>query len=229
MLNAHYNGEIDLSTIWSVGDTRTIHINAISATSEVSESYKAQDVTFVIIGFNHDKLKTKSGTKTKAAVTLQCKEILKTGYYWGTSTLSGELTNYSTNPRRTWFNNDFVNALPETFSPLIKTVVKKNLSDHRDTPSSIDTEDKSFFISYSEILGDTPWVFYEGSQELEGNQYEYFKIEENRKKKDTWWLRSPSSYYSSALKSDWCRILDSGTYDHQSADRTDGICPAFCL
>ena len=65
-----------MSEIWKVGDTRLIHINRISANSNNSKSHVVQDMTFVIIGFNHDDLTNQTGTKTKAAVTVQCREVL---------------------------------------------------------------------------------------------------------------------------------------------------------
>ena len=46
MLSAHYAGIIDISDYWSVGDTRTIPISAISATG-VGETQSAQNAQVV--------------------------------------------------------------------------------------------------------------------------------------------------------------------------------------
>ncbi len=88
MLNAHYNGEINIEDYWHVGDTRLVHINAIPADNNNSTSHVAQDMTFVIIGINHDDLKDQIGSRTKAAITVQCREVLgnkgiyEQHYYW---------------------------------------------------------------------------------------------------------------------------------------------------
>ncbi len=88
MLTAHYNGEIDIADYWKVGDTRLVHLNAISSTSDVSESHVEQDMTMVILDFNHDNLKEQLGSRDKAAVTIQCREILgkngtsESAYWW---------------------------------------------------------------------------------------------------------------------------------------------------
>lgn len=51
MIEAHYAGKINIGDYWAVGDKRTIHHNAMAATS-VSESHKANDYAYVIIGMN---------------------------------------------------------------------------------------------------------------------------------------------------------------------------------
>ncbi len=147
-------------------------------------------------------------------------------------------SNYGDNPRRNWFNNDFINGMPKTFNKLIKTVIKKNLSDHTTTPSGITTKDKVFFISYSEVLGDIYYSDYKGSQELEGNQYEYYKINSNRIKyinnngttssrTNWWWLRSPSTNTVSGYN--WMLINTDGSANRNGGASIGGITPAFCL
>ena len=76
MLEAHYQGKIDIEDYWSVGDTRVVHINAIPSDSNNTISHVAQDITMVIIGINHDDLQEQIGIRTKAAITVQCRECL---------------------------------------------------------------------------------------------------------------------------------------------------------
>ena len=77
LLDAHYSEEIDLSEIWDIGDTRVIHIDALSApVAGSNKAHVAQDMTFRIIGFNHDTLTTPINGITKAAVTIECRETL---------------------------------------------------------------------------------------------------------------------------------------------------------
>ncbi len=248
MLNAHYNGEIDISDYWHVGDTRLIHINATVGLSdeEYSGKISEQDMTFVILDFNHDDLVTQSGERTKAAVTLQCKTVLADDgypdevYYWGSSHVTTNTDNWNTTPMRTWINNNFIQALPTILQPLIKQVKKKNLSTHTGT-STINTQDKAFWLSYPEIFGTSTYTYYKGTNQ-EGTQYKYFKTEENRIKAANingkgegtnreWWLRSPSSHYSSSLGYSWCTVNTNGTVNNDTTYSSDchTIAPAFCL
>ena len=243
MLDAHYAGQINISDYWKVGDTRVMHLNAMAAGTGASESHIAQNMTMVIIGLNHDNLKTEINGRTKAAITLQCKELLgnngnaEDAYIWGSSTLTASDSNYSENPRRAWLNGTFVNSLPSAIQPLVKTVIKKNINDHSSSPSAgPNTEDKVFLTSYPEMFGSASYNYYKGSPALEGQQYPYYNSNNRRIKyvnnngtasgnASHYWLRSPStrgSYYWIFVRSDGSAYsIDS--YNHY------GLAPAFCL
>ena len=231
MLKAHYNGEINIADYWSVGDMRTIHLDAMAATG-VGESHVAQDQQFVIIGIEHDDLETPINNHTKAAITIQPLCVLSNG----TSAESGYMNSSNTNSggwegcaRRTWCNSVFVNALPLAIKNLIKTVSKLNYKVSNNTLAT--TSDKVFLLSETEIFGT---ISGHSAGSAEGTQYEYYKTYSNRLKcvgnattessVTTWWERSQMSN-----NTHFCRVDSGGVANFFSANNTIGICPALCL
>lgn len=213
MIEAHYAGKINIKDYWAVGDKRTIHHNAMSTTG-VSESHKANDYTYVIIGIEHDDLVTAINGKTKAAITIQTERILyldtTTEYNnsYDTSHECGYMNSSDTNgsgwescARRIWCNNVYKKCLPTYIQNMMKQV--KKLTSAGGRSSIIKTSnDYAFLPSEIEIFGSTSYSF-----AGEGKQYQYFKnATANRYKKPRynssyisgwWWERSPSSSSSS--------------------------------
>lgn len=250
LLNAHYNGTIDLSTIWSVGDTRVIHIDALSApVAGSNKAHATQDMTFRIIGFKHDNLSTVIGNVTKAAVTIECRELLgnygteEYDYLSGNSSGStyGNPTYFNNAYRRTWLNNDFISALPSTFNTLVKQVVKRNLQGHSNTIQYTETNDKAFLLSYPEVFSTTHQNYRSGAslEDYEGTQYSYYSqndsnagrikyVNNNGLSSGTagnFWLRSPSSNDSNS----WCGVYSSGSAYTNHFSLTAGLAPALAI
>ena len=244
ILDAYYQGIININDYWKVGDTKKIRLSAMSSGTGASETHAAQDMTVVIIGLEADDLKTAISGKKKAAVTLQCREILgnngtaEHGYIWGTNATTEISSNYSSNPRRTWLNGTFVNALPSGIRSLVKTVVKKNLASHsNEATAGTSTSDKAFLTSYPEMFGSTSYSYYKGSTTLEGAQYSYYNSSTNRTKyvnnngtqgssADFYWLRSPSTSGGNY----WICVSKTGTASSATNSSIGyGIAPAFCL
>lgn len=240
-LQMHYAGEIDLTDYWSVGDKRTIHLNAMTADG-VSEAHHADDYEFVIIGMNHDDLVTPIGNITKAIVTIQMDRILYknttdatySSRYPSTSDEGGYMNNADTNvggwtscDRRTWCNNVFYNAVESGIKSLIKPVVKKTSAGNQSSVINSDN-DNVFLLSEIEIFGSINYSF-----AGEGSQYSYFTTATNRAKKPSYdayvsailWERSPrvdnAAYF--------CRVNYSGNAVSAHANMTYGLAPAFCL
>jgi hypothetical protein len=181
-LRMHYNGAIDLTDYWSVGDKRTIHLNAMTATG-VNESHHADDYEFVIIGMKHDDLVTPIGNITKAAITIQMDRILyknTTDASYSSSAPSAEDeggyinsggSNYggwTSCARRTWCNSVFYNAVESGIKSLIKPVVKLTSAGGQSSVINSDN-DNVFLLSEIEIFGSTTHSF-----AGEGSQYPYF-------------------------------------------------------
>ena len=249
MIEAHYAGQIDISDYWNIGDVRTISISSFSSGSRI---HAAQNIQLVIIGIKHDDLTTSINGKSKAAITVQTKQLLgnagnaESEYYWGSSHYPVDNNeNWSNNPLRTYLNTNFYNALSTTtFRSLIKTVTKKNLSTHTGT-TTINTSDKIFLPSYPEVFGTTTYSNYISGgavSNYEGSQYNYFSTSSNRIKywnnnganSSTafhWWLRSPSSYYGSSYGYCWCFVNSVGTayYYTGSGYSTYGLAPCFAI
>jgi hypothetical protein len=241
MIEAHYAGKINISDYWAVGDKRTIHHNAMDATG-VSESHRANDYAYVIIGIEHDDLVTAINGKTKAAITIQTERMLyldttteynasynashECGYINGSSTNSG---GWEGCVRRTWCNNVYKKCLPTYIQNMMKQV--KKLTSAGSRSSTIKTSnDYAFLLSETEIFGSAAYS-YAG----EGKQYQYFKnATANRYKKPRfddslvsghYWERSP--YFGS--ESRFCHVDVSGNSNYNDASNSYGIVPCLCI
>lgn len=241
MIEAHYAGKINISDYWAVGDKRTIHHNAMDATG-VSESHRANDYVYVIIGIEHDDLVTAINGKTKAAITIQTERMLyldttteysssydeshECGYINSSSTNSG---GWEDCERRTWCNNVYKKCLPTYIQNMMKQVKKLTSAGSRSSTIKI-SNDYAFLLSEIEIFGSTTYS-YAG----EGNQYQYFKnATANRYKKPRassnhvsgyYWGRSP--YSSSGNK--FCHVNISGNSYYGDVSNTYGIVPCLCI
>lgn len=241
MIEAHYAGKINISDYWAVGDKRTIHHNAMDATG-VSESHRANDYAYVIIGIEHDDLVTAINGKTKAAITIQTERMLyldttteyntsynashECGYINGSSTNSGGWEGCA---RRMWCNNVYKKCLPTYIQNMMKQVKKLASAGSRSSTIKI-SNDYAFLLSETEIFGSATYS-YAG----EGKQYQYFKnATANRYKKPRYsstyvsgqyWTRSP---YSSGSDS-FCGVGRGGGANADSASNTGGIVPCLCI
>ena len=241
MIEAHYAGKINISDYWAVGDKRTIHHNAMDVTG-VSESHRANDYDYVIIGIEHDDLVTAINGKTKAAITIQTERMLyldttteyntsynashECGYINGSSTNSG---GWEGCVRRTWCNNVYKKCLPTYIQNMMKQV--KKLASVGNRSSTIKTSnDYAFLPSEIEVFGSIKYSF-----AGEGEQYQYFKnATANRYKKPyfssnfvsgRYWERSP--YSSSGNK--FCHVdMDGGSY-YSDVSYALGVAPCLCI
>lgn len=234
MIEAHYAGKINIGDYWAVGDKRTIHHNAMSATG-VSESHKANDYAYVIIGIEHDDLVTPINGKTKAAITIQTERMLyldtttKYNSSYDTSHECGYMNSSRTNDggwqdceRRIWCNEVYKKCLPTYIQNMMKQVKKKT--------SGGSSNDYAFLPSEIEIFGSTTYSF-----AGEGKQYQYFKnATANRYKKPRhgsdyvsgyYWERSPFSSGSNSF----CRVSLGGDAGTGDASDTFGVVPCLCI
>lgn len=241
MIEAHYAGKINISDYWAVGDKRTIHHNAMDATG-VSESHRANDYAYVIIGIEHDDLVTAINGKTKAAITIQTERMLyldtTTEYNasYDASHECGYINDSSTNSggwegcvRRTWCNNVYKKCLPTYIQNMMKQVEKLTSAGSRNSTIKI-SNDYAFLLSETEIFGSAAYS-YAG----EGKQYQYFKnATANRYKKPRfddslvsghYWERSP--YFGS--ESRFCHVDVSGNSHYNDAINSYGIVPCLCI
>lgn len=241
MIEAHYAGKINIGDYWAVGDKRIIHHNAMAATG-VSESHKANDYVYVIIGIEHDDLVTAINGKTKAAITIQTERMLyldttteyssdydashECGYMNSSDANSGGWEGCA---RRTWCNNVYKECLPTYIQNMMKQV--KKLTSAGNQSSVIKTSnDYAFLPSEIEIFGSTTYSF-----AGEGEQYQHFKnAAANRYKKPRYsnsyvsgyyWERSPSSSNSSQF----CCVSDNGRVSWTRASDTIGVAPCLCI
>lgn len=241
MIEAHYAGKINIGDYWAVGDKRTIHHNAMAATG-VSESHKANDYIYVIIGIEHDDLVTAINGKTKAAITIQTERMLyldtTTEYNssYDTSHECGYMNSSNTNSggwgycdRHTWCNNVYKKCLPTYIQNMMKQV-RKLTSEGSQSNTIKTSNDYAFLPSEIEIFGSTTHSF-----AGEGKQYQYFKnATANRYKKPRYsityvsgqyWTRSPHSSNSNSF----CGVGRGGGAYADYASNTYGIAPCLCI
>ena len=218
--------KINLHDYWTVGDTRTVTLPAMTA-SGVGESHVSQDVEYVIL---HDF--TKDGAlggiqpaSGSIGFLIGQKDCLKEGGYMNsTNTNSGS---WNSSARRTWCNNTYYNALPTYFknnavNMSIITAATYNGS------SNQTTTDKVALFAEGEIFDARSQ-----SNQTEYNaltQVQYYKTAANRIKKlngsaNAWWERSP--YYSYATA--FCLVNNNGSANYAGASYTHGLAPFFCI
>ena len=241
MIEAHYAGKINIGDYWAVGDKRIIHHNAMAATG-VSESHKANDYAYVIIGIEHDDLVTAINGKTKAAITIQTGRMLyldttteynssynvehECGYMNASDTDSGGWEDCA---RRTWCNTVYKECLPTYIQNMMKQVKKLTSVGSQSSEIKI-SNDYAFLLSEIEVFGSVKYSF-----TGEGEQYQYFKnATANRYKKPRYssdyvsgyyWERSPRSNISRYF----CYVGRSGDADYNITYGAYGIAPCLCI
>lgn len=211
MLDAHYQGIIDITDYWSVGDTRNISLDGTN-------------YAFAIIGFNHDDLETPINEKTKAAVSIQMVDLLSTTYKMndGNTNVGGW---ESSNLRRT-MQSTMIDWFPESFKNIIKNVTKRTSAGNKGGNVNT-TIDNLWIPSEIELFGSASYS-YSGAKE--GSKYVYYLTNSSRIKKKGansyyWWTRSPRA----STTYDFCTVNSDGTTGTQGAGLETGIAIGLCI
>lgn len=245
MIQAHYNNKINIADYWAVGDTRTVSLSAMAATT-VGESHRAQTVQFVIADFEHDTLASGIGPHSKAAITLLQKDCLmdaanasnpvngrhntENGYMRGSSTNVG---GWDSCARRGWCNDTYFKALPATWRSMVKEVIKYTGKGGAALSGTQSTSDKIFLPSPIELSGST-----DGGVDGEGTQYQYYKNARANRYKMPKWDASNSRYLSSVYMTrspkasntyEYCYVWADGTLIPQGPANNAGIAPMLCI
>lgn len=195
---------------WKVGDTKTVAVNGVN-------------YQFQIIGFDHDDLTTKDGTRTKAGITFQMVDCLNTTYSMnGSNTNSG---GWNGSTMRTSTMATLLNQLPAALKNVLKSVNKRSGTGGGSTSGTQTTHDKLFLLSEVEIFGTTTY-----SVPGEGTQYAYYKAGNNKVKKVNgsahgWWERSPISGNTSYF----CGVSAGGNANFYNASGSFGVSFGFCV
>ena len=221
MVAAADAGKLNLSDYWHEGDTRTVHLSAMSGSvSNANESHAAQDVQMVITDPGHYTL---ANGKKCNFVVLQKDCLKEYGVMNSQGTNSG---GWNSCPRRTWCNSVYRNAIPATLRPIFKqfTTYAANGTGSTSTASS----DYFALFSEKEIFGSTTYA--NSSAESQNTQLNWFKTFSNRIKRvngsaNNWWERSPYSGNSNAF----CYVTYSGSADWISARNRRGLAPFGCI
>lgn len=194
---------------WKVGDKKNITVNGVT--------YQAQ-----IIGFDHDTLTTADGNRTKAGITFQLVDCMKTTYPMNSSNTN--VNGWRGSAMRTSTMATLLNQLSTDLKNVLKFVNK--VSNVGNSSSGLETtSDKLFLLSEIEIFDATQYS-YAG----EGKQYEYYAAGNSTVKKVNgsaygWWERSPGS----GNTGNFCRVNNNGNANYSSASSSYGVSFGFCV
>lgn len=220
MVAAADAGQIDLSDYWNAGDTRTVNLSAMSATSGTGETHAAQSVQFVLTDPGHFTLA--SGQPCNFVV-LQKDCLKEYGNMNQSATNSG---GWEQCPRRTWCNSTYRNAIPSTLRGIFKQFKVRTANG---SGSGV-TESTDWFSLFSEkeVFGSTTHA--DSSAESKNSQLTWFKTSSNRIKRMNgsacyWWERSPRSGSSFFF----CIVTSSGIADWAYANISRGLAPFGCI
>lgn len=200
---------------FSVGDEKTIELTT------------GEEVTFVILGFNHDDL----ASGGKAGMTIGMKNLLATRYAMNYS--NNNTGGWDQSKMRTETMQTLLAQLPSDLRNSIKQVNKKATAGTLSTTITT-SSDKLFLFSEVEINGTTTAGYAD-----EGEQYEYWKtikdgtVAADRKKYSSngggsargWWLRSPNVSAGHTFR---C-IISTGGVSDGTAILTYGVSFGFCI
>lgn len=201
---------------FSVGDEKTIQLTT------------GEQITLVILGFNHDDLSDGSG---KAGMSIGMKNLLDTTYRMDDVAVSDN--GWDKSEMRTSTMAMLLSQLPYDLQIAIKQVNKKSMSG-KGTANIATSADKLWLFSLVEIDGTGS-----SGYNREGEQYEYWKTVKdgdnsaNRIKylsngggsASSWWLRS--RYFSYTLH--FCIFDSTGSFISDGPKEENGVCFGFCV
>ena len=200
-------------SFFSVGDEKTIELST------------GEQVTLVILGFNHDNL-TAGG---KAGITLGMKDLLATRYPMNSSKTNAR--GWTSSAMRTSTMQTLLEQLPYEVKAVIKPVNKLTSAGGKSTTINT-TSDSLFLLSEIEVFGTSSY-----SVAGEGTQYAYYRdianTDEKRVKKlsngtgsaDNWSLRSPLASSSESF----CVVYIYGYAGSYFASISTSVSFGFCV
>ncbi len=218
MVNAADNGEINLADYWHVGDERQVTLSAMAATG-VEETHAEQTVTMVLM--HHGLYQLVDGGICNFIVGQ--KNALATRGYMNSSNINDG--SWDGCARRTWCNQVYYNAIPDTLRPIFKKFKTVTAETYNGTTNKI-SEDYFALAAEKEIFG--TGTISNSTEAAALTQFDYYVTESNRIKKEgdngsnySWWMRSP--YVNAA--SDFCLVFANGTVNTYGASHNRSIAP----
>lgn len=228
MVAAADAGKINLSDYWSVGDTRTVQLSAMSATG-VDESHNAQTVELVLMhAGGYDLNSAVASGRSKCSFIVGMKNCLATGGYMNSSeTNSGS---WDGSARRTWCNNVFKAAMPSTLLPIFKQF--KTITAESYNGMTLKTSVDWFALPAEKEVSGGPAGYSNPTEFNALFQFDWYKTASNKIKKrgmtgssNLWWERSP--YYDGS--GGFCCVHISGSAYVNAASNTFGLTPFGCI
>ena len=229
MIEAHYNGDINITDYWKCEDTRRIQLK------------NGEFIDLVLIGNNHDDLVTEINGNSKAIFTVQTENCLETKMSMFDSYNDPKFSSWNSSDIRKYLNTEFKSLLPDELQSMIKPIMKvtyRYVYKPKFGPyysESTTTEEAVFLLSEMEVYGTQALDASTYGSGSDGTQYEYYKTTSNRIKclgiegtaAQIWWLRS--SIVGSNGNSYFRHVYSNGNVDYNYADEAFGVGPAFCI
>lgn len=231
MLQAHYAGVIDIHDYWSVGDSRTVNLAAMSntdGTHTVGETHAAQNVEFTLMDSTLTGITPTDTDITRFAFAVGLKDGLATaGYMNPTNTNVG---GWDECARRGWCNYIFPNSLPATFLPLFKEFKWKLYGGSGADPVLTESTDLFALTPAKCIFGTASYSHADEAALF--NHWEWYQTTEHRIKKRGingsayyWWESSPRSGDAAIF----CRVHDNGSAGYAGASYAYSLAPFGCI
>ena len=201
------NGDIDLSTIWNIGDEKNVTLTT------------GETITLQIAGFNHD---TYSDGVT-APVTLVMKDCLNTKAQMNSSNTN--TGGYPASAIKTFVENNIYDKLPSDLKALVAPVKKKWYTTYNNATSLTEGNYNVWLLSEMEVFGTNTYTIGNG----EGTKYPIFTDDASRIKKvngpaDWWWL-------GSCVRSDsdgFVGVVSDGGVGNDRAINSSGVAVGLC-
>lgn len=252
MLDAYYANNITWAEMgWAVGNTRTIHLNAMSAPNpNSSNTWAAQDIVIAIVAHDRHDLATPINGHSKACITVQTRECMNNNtsgynqaghiYVNGDSSYDMTFTKWANLYMRTYLNSTVLGAIPTgDFKDAIKQISHYCHTAYNTADDELVT-DTLFLPSYPEVFGTASYQYYTPTTHTEGTQWSYYETAANRIKYGNnngasngtaqyWWEGSASNYYASSSGCGWCSVDTSGAAGRSSGGDAFGLAPAFAM
>ena len=228
MVAAADAGKINLADYWAVGDTRSVNLSAMSATS-VGESHEAQTAEFVLMDTTCQGF-TITATGKKPSFIVGMKNCLaEAGYMNRSSTTSG---GWSGSQRRAWCNNVFYNAVPSTLRNIFKQFTWQQGEGDGATSGLLTTQDYFGLAPEAAIFGPQfGLAAYSQSDERSlYSQWTWYATSSNRTKTISgsavsWWECSTCSGYSTYF----CCVNNYANVHCNGASTRYGLAPFGCI
>lgn len=219
-------------TGWAVGDERQVTLSAMEATG-VGESHVEQTVTLVLMDSQHYTLtEATAGGDTMDHFVVGMKGVLANG----NSSESGYMNSAHTNSgswsgcaRRTWCNEVFRIAIPETLRGCFKQFKVPTATEYN-ANTVTETDDYFALFAEKEVFGSCTYSNTTEAAAL--TQIKWYETKDNRKKHagDTeyiyhWWERSPSQ----SGNSQFCYATSAAGVNYMGAGSSISISPFGCI
>lgn len=205
---ADINEDIDLSTIWNIGDTKDVALTT------------GETIQLQIADFNHDTY----SDGVIAPVTLVMKDCLNTEAQMNSSGTNAG--GYPASAMKTYVETNIYNKLPSDLKAIVAPVKKKCYTTYNSASSLNEANYNVWLLAEAEVFDSVSNTIGNG----EGTKYPIFTDNASRVKKvnnsaDLWWLRSCYKIYNSRF----VLVNYDGSIGNYDASLSGGVVVGLCI